>query len=390
MIAWPFRRPAVIYLVTIGENMNTMTLDRTHEIEQKPHIAGSVRDIKKFILDRNREQSDLFCNANARLARKQYRKLHPTKIIAKKCMDGRLNLSVWTETPVGIVNPFRNIGGKFDFGWPWLAELMKQEVNDATLNGSDVLIMMTYHYSKGDHHRGCAGFNYDTESARAGATALVAQAGRIYGRPYQVVHPILVGMETDDEALVFHSEAGETFAVADNLELSAHQLEQRFMELYPEMRERIRIDLLELVKGNQSHIKKIRAAKRMPIDLNHREQVIGVGRGFDWLHLPNMALIIGPYSLDWPSAVATAGKILLGNLKEGRIDPDAGRMLLIAKLSRDEFGSHGWNAAKEEAHFVTDTAYDSLKSTVPELLDENFCVLTGVVDAQTRLLHLCD
>lgn len=370
--------------------MNTMTLDRTQENDQKPHVAGSVRDIKKFILDRNREQSELFCNANARLARKQYRSLHPTEMIALKCMDGRLNLSVWTETPVGILQPYRNIGGKFDLGWPWLAELLKQQVNDAILKGRDALMMMTYHYSKGDHHRGCAGFGYDTASAKKGATELVAQAGRIYGRPYQVVHSILVGMETDDESLVFHSETGETFVVADNLDMSTHGLEQRFMELYPEMRDRIRADLLELVKGNQRHIKMIRAAHRSPIDLNHREQVIGAGRGFDWLHLPNMALIVGPYGLDWPSAVATAGKIVLGNLKEGRIDPDAGRMLLIAKLSRDEYGSHGWNAAKEEAHFVTTTAYEALKGTVPELLDENFTVLSGVVDAQTRLLHLID
>lgn len=370
--------------------MNALTQRRAHVSEQKPHVAGSVRDIKKFILDRNREQSELFCNANARLARKQYRALHTTEMITDKCMDGRLNMSVWTKTPVGIINPFRNIGGKFDFGWPWFAELNKQQVNDAILRGRDVLMMMTYHYSKGDHHRGCAGFGYDTKAARAGAAALVAQAGRIYGRPYQAVHPILVGMETDDEALIFHSETGESFGVADHLDLSGPELDQRFRELYPEMRERIRIDLLELVKGNQSHIKEIRAANRMPIDLNHREQVIGVGRGFDWLHLPNMALIIGPYSLDWPQAVATAGKIILGNLKEGRIDPDAGRMLLISKLSRDELGSHGWNASVEEAHLATRVAYEALQQAVPELLDDRFCVLTGVVDAQTRLLHVLD
>jgi hypothetical protein len=26
-----------------------------------------------------------------------------------------------------------------------------------------------------------------------------------------------------------------------------------------------------------------------------QEQVLAVGRGFDWLHIPNKALIVGPY-----------------------------------------------------------------------------------------------
>jgi len=370
-----------------------MLLDMSeHATEEtkKAYVAGTVRDIKKFIIERNREQSEEFCNASARLARQQYRSVHPTEIAVLKCMDGRLNLSLMTETPVGILHPYRNIGGQFDFGWPFLAQLLKEWIYISTQKGRDCLVMVTYHYSKGDDHRNCAGYGYDTEAARAGAMELVKQAGRVFGRPFRVVHPILVGMETDDEALVFHSEKGETFSLADNLDMSPEELNYRLMDLYPEMRERIRMDLLELVKGNQRHVKKVRAANRMPIDLNHREQIIAVGRGFDWLHLPNMALIIGPYGLDWPETVAKAGGIVLSNLKEGRLDPEAGRMMLIAKLAREERGSYGWNLAEEEARFVTRTAYTALKKAVPELLDTNFTVLSGVVDAQTRLLHLCE
>ncbi|MDB5265941.1 MAG: hypothetical protein JWM39_654 [Parcubacteria group bacterium] len=367
--------------------LDTMS-DRTIETNKEPYVAGSVRDLSKFILDRNRTQSDEFCNASARLARQQYRSVHPTEIAALKCMDGRLNLSLMTETPVGILHPYRNIGGTFDMGWPFLAQLLKEWVYVSTTKGRDCLMLMTYHYSKGDSHRGCAGHNYDTDAARAGAAELVVQAARVFGRPYRAVHPIMVGIETDDEALVFHSEEGEAFSLADNLDMTPGMLAQHFAHLYPEMRERILIDLLELVKGNQRHIKKVRAANRMPIDLNHREQIIAVGRGFDWLHLPNMALIVGPYGLEWPKAVGTAGKIILSNLKEGRLDPEAGRMLLIAKLAREERGSYGWNMAEEEARFVTREAHRALLSTVPELLDNNFTIHTGVVDASTRLLHL--
>ena len=35
------------------------------------------------------------------------------------------------------------------------------------------------------------------------------------------------------------------------------------------------------------------------VQLEHNEVVIAVGRGFDWLHLPNKALIIGPFDHSW-------------------------------------------------------------------------------------------
>jgi len=36
--------------------------------------------------------------------------------------------------------------------------------------------------------------------------------------------------------------------------------------------------------------------------------VIAVGRGFDWLHLPNKALIIGPFDHSWTTTVGRAGE----------------------------------------------------------------------------------
>jgi hypothetical protein len=72
-----------------------------------------------------------------------------------------------------------------------------------------------------------------------------------------------------------------------------------------------------------------------------QEQVLAVGRGFDWLHLPNKALIVGPYrfvdfkhcckafrmtrfiSYNLGDPIATAGSLLLSNLKDGRIPKSA-------------------------------------------------------------------
>ena len=70
-----------------------------------------------------------------------------------------------------------------------------------------------------------------------------------------------------------------------------------------------------------------------------QEQILAVGRGFDWLHIPNKALIVGPYrfasrfrhtgflssfrltapSYNLGDPIATAGSLLLSNLRDGRI-----------------------------------------------------------------------
>ena len=101
------------------------------------------------------------------LARQRYLAEHPTAIAVLKCMDGRVNIPVVTNTPIGILMPFRNLGGKFDLGWPHLGEVLAHHVQRMVSSGRRVLFLITYHFSKGDPHRGCAGFKYDTAAAMA-------------------------------------------------------------------------------------------------------------------------------------------------------------------------------------------------------------------------------
>ena len=77
-----------------------------------------------FLLSHNRKQSELyairaralvlscsralvplsasrFTSPDAEGARSLYKSQHPTEICALKCMDGRLNLSIITQTPAG-------------------------------------------------------------------------------------------------------------------------------------------------------------------------------------------------------------------------------------------------------------------------------------------------
>jgi hypothetical protein len=101
------------------------------------------------------------------LARERYLAEHPTAIAVLKCMDGRINIPVATNTPVGILMPFRNLGGIFDLGWPHLGEVLAHHVQRVVSAGRHVVFLVTYHYSQGDPRRGCAGFDYDTAAAIA-------------------------------------------------------------------------------------------------------------------------------------------------------------------------------------------------------------------------------
>ncbi len=341
-------------------------------------------NLTEYILSRNEEQSQAFCTASARLSRTTYRAKHPTEFAALKCMDGRLHLAVYTQTPPGIIQPFRNIGGKFDLGWPLFAESIKSWVNYCTQKGRRCVFLVTYHYSRGSQNRGCAGWGFDTESAKASAVRLATQIEEVFGTNPRVVYPVLMGMETDHEALVLHGKTGQ---VLDLSTTSVEKLESMVHELYPDMDDELIRDFMPLLQGNIAHISDVGRSNRPPIDMEHREQIIAVGRGFDWLHIPNKALIIGPYSHEWPDAVATAGKIIVGNLDANRIPRESGVLLLVAALSRDEVGSFGWNLMKEKARYLEVVCRNVLSERVPQL-NGHVTTLAGVTFADTRKFHV--
>lgn len=342
----------------------------------------SKTNVKQFVLERNQEQGIEFCSPSAQNDRRLYRAQHPTEFMVFKCMDGRLNLALYSEIPPGILQPFRNIGGRFDPGWPFFQEILRDGVNFPLNAGREVMCVTSYHFSKGDRHRCCAGFNYDTEEAKRAAFTLRDKLLWVFGD--SSVYTITIGIETDEEALIFHGSNGNlldlsTFSVTAN----EGEMKQALHSLYPKLKSTMLKDLIPLAMGNLQHIDKIRAAKRAPIDLEHREQIIAVGRGFDWLHLPNKALIIGPYSQAWPDIVKQAGGIILGNLQAGRIPKEDGVLLLVSALFRSEEGFSGERLKQEKVRYMRDVSEEALRTGVPEL-SEYLNVLSGVTYADTR------
>ena len=336
-----------------------------------------------YVLKRNEEQSQVFMDPGKRLERQRYRAEHPTEIVALKCMDGRLNLALMTDMPPGIISPYRNLGGVFDLGWPYLGRLMLDKVEYAASQGRRVLALATYHFSKGDPHRGCAGHQYDTDAARAGAFRLRGQFDEDFGMGHEVVHAIVVGIETDEDSLVFHGEEGSVFSIADNLSLSEEVVRERLRQMYPTMNRTVFADMFEMVRGNRRHVEEVKKSDRPVIDMLHKENIIAVGRGFDWFHTPNKALIVGPFAADWTNAVATEGRIVLDNLKNGRISREDGVLLLVSSPFRN-IGAERKIAQRKSQHIVAKSR-EALALAVPEL-QEIMSELVVIMDENTREL----
>ncbi|MDP1927177.1 MAG: carboxysome shell carbonic anhydrase [Thiobacillus sp.] len=234
---------------------------------------------------------------------------------------------------MGIIQPFRNLGGRFDLGWPHLGEMLSDYVMSVVREGRRVLLTSTYHFSKGDPHHGCAGFNYDTEAARAHSFAIRSQIEQVYGADHQTVYPLVCGFETNDDALILHGQNGDVLDASTVTDIET--LPVRLQTLFPDMPEQMRDDLLPLVLGNIRYVAEVRQAARA-LDIEHREWMICLGRGFDWLHMPNQALIIGPYSPDLDDPVRKAAGILQSNMVAGRILDDG--ILLLVSVPYAEIG----------------------------------------------------
>lgn len=335
------------------------------------------------MLKRNKEQSELFCSPAAWAARRLYRRKYPTEILWFKCMDGRLNGAVITKTPLGIIQPMRNIAGSFDLGWPYLGEIFLQWVEYAIDNGRRCMPFCTYHFSRSDTHKGCYGHGYNTDKARNDAHGLLMNIEYVFGKEHTVVYPLLVGIETDEDAMILHGFDGLELNLANELDTSSEDLLVKINQLYPDMHQGLVDDLLPLLQGNIQHIRELRANPRPLEQTVHGEQVIAIGRGFDWLHWLNKALIVGPFSYDLADPIAKAAQIVLDNINDGRVPSSDGALLMTSGVYRNKTGPYP-RLAELKARSLERFAVGVIKNRVPDLYP-HLQVLSGTVDTNNRL-----
>lgn len=123
-------------------------------------------------------------------------------------------------------------------------------------------------------------------------------------------------------------------------------------------------------------------------DAEHKEWVLGIGRGFDWLHAINTAFIVGPFDPNLSGAIGTAATLLKGNVDEGRVNPKNGLVLMTPASYRDSAGPERL-LAREKAKFLSKFALDVIKEKVPDLV-QHLQILTGYVDLNTRKFEVLD
>jgi len=330
-----------------------------------------------------RQHSQTYASPEDWLARERYRARHPTALMVMKCMDGRINIPIATGTPRGIIQPFRNLGGMFHLGWPHLGEIIQGAVDKEVRRGRQVLMMITYHFSRGDPRRGCAGFHYRTDDARAHTFGLREEFSALFGSLHQTVYPLVCGFETDEEALVLHGTDGQVLDMARLGPQDLPGLPARLVQLFPDMPSQVRSDLLPLLEGNAAHIAALRQTERS-LAIEHREWIIFVGRGFDWLHLPNQALIIGPYSPDLDHPIRQAAGIIQGNMRAGRI-PDDG-FLLMSSVPYEDVGVDRARAALK-SRFLARFAAEVIRRDFADL-GPKMSVRESVLNWQQRALEV--
>jgi hypothetical protein len=358
---------------------------RNREVAMSIH-RSPIEERIAWVFDLARRHGEAFRSPESWLARERYLAEHPTAVAVLKCMDGRINIPVATRTPLGILMPFRNLGGMFDLGWPHLGEVLAHHVARMVGEGRRVLLVITYHFSKGDPRRGCAGFGHDTAAAHAHARQIRTQVEHIFGADHGTVYPLVCGFETDEDALILHGPGAGTLNLADVTDVDRQTLAPRLAAFLPDMPSRVREDLLPLLLGNLDHIAEVRAQAarhERELDIEHREWMICLGRGFDFLHTPNIALIVGPYSpnLDGPVRKATA--IIRDNMAAGRI-PDDG-FLLLASVPYDDLGVDRARA-ELKSRFLSRFAADVIGAEFPELASRMF-QRTAVLDWRSRSLE---
>jgi hypothetical protein len=310
-----------------------------------------------------------------------------------------------THLPNGVITPYRNIAGKFDLGWPKLRESIINHMQEATTRGHRVIALCTYHFSDGCHERGCRGMNFDTDAARESAEHLANQYRLVFeGGTRAAVFPIVVGIETDREGFVIHGHQSTLPLTNQSIvfpvgrqdlrtwdfaceTVDEDALRRAVYEMFRGVDSQLVEDLLPVLSGNAKHVF-LRQQHHVPIvSLDHQETVIAVGVGFDWLHVPNRALVVGPFDDTWSSAVATAANVVANNVHTEVVTLSDGIVLIASSYCRAPPGSWQWKMSEMTSRYVARVSQQALLRG-PLLQEAKVVyVLVGVVEKSTLKFH---
>jgi len=350
-------------------------------MSKKIIVPQEFKGLVDELLQINTDYSEAFLRQSHELHK--YREKHPTKMLVFKCADGRIVFSRFCKTKVGYLRNFRNIGGKFNMGWLTFEKGFREIVEANHYCGcGGCLAIITYHYSKGDSLRGCAGYKFDKKKSIEGAIGFRGQMEKAYkGLPFQL-YPIVIGIETDEEALILHNNHGvKVYLSKMPSNITEEEMHAYLVNFFSDMPEQMRYDLLPMLMGNIQHIAEIREENRPIVELNHKEWILGVGGGcaFDFLHVPNAALIAGQYNPSLEKVIRQAFGVINDHWHEGK------KFLTLSAVSYG-LGIHE-PQVKMVVNYYDRKIWETGEEFYPHLLPHMYQV-RGLVDIETQKMKI--
>ena len=414
------------FIPSLGEYMTKKMLSQ---------VPILFRQKVETLIDINSGYSTRYLNQLPQL--EAYKREHPTKIIVFKCMDERILFSLFTQTPLGLLSNFRNLGGQFNFGWHSLQTTLKEVMNEAhqehmgrlahqaqaemiqrsiaresfidnylslQKGGSSVinwaaekhaahtlceicndgnmgLAIVTYHCSETDNkHFGCAGSKCNKDKSIRDAKGFRMQMEKGCADWRCRIYSMLVGINTDTDGLMLHGENGQVRCLESLSEnVTDNELFSIILELYPSMPMQIRFDLLSLMRGNIRHIAAVRKSQRPIEQMGHMGWALGIGRSraYNWLHEPNTAILVGLFNPDLPKVIRKGIEVIKPNAKKGFI------LMTAAPYGKNNPKSF----ARQQAKYYSRLGQEQIKEYYHDLLPFMF-PLRLLVSEETQLFEM--
>ncbi|MBI2483517.1 hypothetical protein HYV74_05070 [Candidatus Uhrbacteria bacterium] len=358
------------------------------EFQDREHLPTIIQQILAI----NERQSRLYMEA--RPERRQHWCTYPTAFACIKCMDGRVHLPSITGLPMGLVKPFRAMGGRFEVWWPafrkrmhnWVATVQRKyhlpHIPDCPVSCG---VLVTYHYSASDpdgaRHLGCRGWRYDTAAGRAHAERL---ARDIHDAFMGQAIPFVVGVETDSRSLIFHGTEGDVSGM-DCVGKSEEEVRWNIVRAFPGVDTQVAHDLVPFLTGNARRVADQLTRPRETEALGHQERVIAIGHGFDyWISEENLAVVVDDADPNLDAPIAAAAAIVAENVAARPVTEET---LLLASVPYSVPGIE-WNLSVMSAQGLCRYALEYLpKEFVHVFNGGRLRVLIGVTNEETKLLE---
>jgi len=305
--------------------------------------------------------------------RSAYRESHSTEFALTKCMDGRVDVTLITGTPIGIITAFRSVGGIHNLEWKKFRRCLENWLNHAKAKKRSAVLIVTYHWSRGALQFGCKGFNYNLQAAVDGMSRFRRQVESHYRGE---IWPVMVGLETDTNSLIVHSPKGEILDLGLVYpDTGKSFLEEKLHSMFVGFPESVLKDLASLFLGNVQYINNNKVKSSEPLD--HQEQVLAIGDYVEWLPF-GFALKLGLHDPVLKQSIVVAASIIHDNLLSGRI-PNNGALF----ISVPYWQPNQRQAAITQSNSLFQIANKSIRENYPDMRNF-FNPLVGVMDLSTN------